>query len=451
MSLRLKINLVLALLLTFFLATFVYLQIDYTRSSVHEEIEGSNRVAIQLLTRISSLFQVEDPAALAEFLRQTGRVRANDIVLYGPAGEVLQQSPASSYKAGRDAPDWFARLVSPEIRERRIILPKAQLVITPNASRAILDGWDALQLIVISAGPAFLVGSLLMFWIVGRWLAPLERIRLALHQMERGDHTIRLPLLAGKEVREMGRAFNRMAQAVDETIQARQAAAEARAKLIAQREFTQVLQQRIEEERGALARELHDDLGQSLTAIRTISQSIALQTAHDQNPLNRSALLLMETAASMYDAMHRMIPRLRPSALDDLGLTEAVRDLVSATQLSHPGLAFDLHLDESIPALSEALQISAYRIVQEALTNVLRHAQASRVELRIEMDQDALVISIADNGRGSTEALERAGHYGIRGMRERAESLGGVIAFSRGGAGGLAVRARLPLDFESVL
>ncbi|MGA2551984.1 MAG: histidine kinase [Burkholderiaceae bacterium] len=449
MSLRLKINLVLSVFLTVFLATFIYFEIDATRSSVHEEIEASNRVAIQLLTRISLLFQVDDPAVLAEFLRQTGRVRANDIVLYDESGRPLHVSPAPTYKQGRDAPEWFARLVSPDIRARRIELPRAQLVITPNASRAILDGWDGLRLILYSGAPAVILASSLMFWLIGRWLAPLERIQGALYQMERGDHSIRLPPLAGKEAREMGRAFNRMAQAVDENLQARQAAAEARALLIAQREFTQVLQERIEEERRALARELHDDLGQSLTAIRTISQSIAMQAPEGQTALQRSAHLLGETASSMYDAMHRMIPRLRPSALDELGLVEAVRDLVSDTQLNHPDLAFRLEFDETMPVFPGPLQISAYRIIQEAITNVLRHANAKRVSVRLAVEQESFVISVQDDGQGSKEVLERPGHYGVRGMRERAEALGGVITFSRSSEGGLAVLARLPLALES--
>jgi two-component system sensor histidine kinase UhpB len=449
MSLRLKINLVLSIMLAAVLATFVTLEIDDTRSSVREEIEASNRVAIQLLTRISIVFPVDDPAALAEFLRQTGRVRANDIVLYDEHGRVLHVSPSATYKAGRDAPSWFTRLVSPDITARHIALPHGELVITPNASRAVLDGWDALKLIFITAGSLIAIASVVMFWLIGRWLAPLEQIQFALHQMEQGDHAIRLPTLAGKEAREMGRAFNQMAQAVDETIQARQAAAEARALLIAQREFTQILQLRIEDERRALARELHDDLGQSLTAIRTISQSIALQTDREHSALRRSAALLGDTATNMYDAMHRMIPRLRPSALDELGLVEAIRDLVADTHMNHPELAFDLEFEENLPPLPEMLQISAYRIVQEALTNIIRHAKASRVECRIAIEQESFVISIQDDGLGSKDALERPGHYGVRGMRERAEALGGVISFGHAAQGGLVVRARLPLILES--
>ena len=243
----------------------------------------------------------------------------------------------------------------------------------------------------------------------------------------------------------MGRAFNHMAQAVEENLQVRQASAQAQARLAAQRESTQLLNARIEDERAALARELHDELGQSLTAIRSIAKSL-LQYPELQDSRAKTAIeLLFATAGATSDAMHRMIPRLRPMQLDGMGLTDAVRDMVSDIQLSHPTLHIALQVAQPLPVLPDEMEISAFRIVQEALTNVVRHAQATQARMVFAVQDGWLEILVADNGKAGTTALQRDGHYGVRGMRERAEAFGGSLDFKVAVGGGLEVRLHLPL------
>jgi two-component system sensor histidine kinase UhpB len=382
---------------------------------------------------------------LVAFLRDTGRVRANDIRLYDTNGELLYQSPPSLYKAGRDAPAWYAALVRPPPTERSIDLDGARLVLTANPTRAILDGWDNLFDILFSQFLLLLLADLVLFWLVGRWLAPLERIERGLREIEQGDHQVRLPPLQGKEAGEMGRAFNRMAQAVEDNIQVRQASAEAQARLDAQREFTMLLHARIEEERAAIARELHDELGQSLTAIRSIAKSMMQHPDVVGGPLERHAKMLFDTAGMTSDAMRRLIPRLRPIQLEGMGLVDAIRDLLTETQQNHSEVRFELSVErEGLPALDDQLELTAYRIVQEAVTNVVRHSGASRAMVMIGVEGGALKMTIADNGKGA-ETLQREGHYGVRGMQERAAAFGGDIVFGRGADGGLAVRVTLPL------
>jgi len=250
--------------------------------------------------------------------------------------------------------------------------------------------------------------------------------------------------LPGKEAAEMGRAFNRMAQAVEDNIQVRQASAEAQARLDAQRDFTKLLHARIEEERAALARELHDELGQSLTAIRSIAKSLTQHPDVAGGPVERHAKMLFDTAGMMSDAMHRMIPRLRPIKLEGMGLVDAIRDLLTDSQQNNPDLRFELNVSGDIPVLDDELELSAYRIVQEAVTNVIRHAKASRAQVTIAAEPGQLRLCVSDNGRGA-ETLQREGHYGIRGMQERAESHGGSVLFNTSPEGGLEVSALLPL------
>ena len=448
MSLRMKINLVFSVLTCLLFAILIVVQVVGTRNSVREEMEASGRIATQLLTRISSFYSQNDLPGMINFLSDTGRVRANDIRLYDQSNQLLYQSPPSIYKAGRNAPEWYAALVAPSDNERVIQMSNARLVIQTNPTRAVLDGWDNLLDILFAELILFLLADLLILWLVGRWLEPLEKVQNGLRELGQGDHTVRLPPLAGKEAGEMGRAFNRMAQAVEENIQVRQASAEAQARLEAQRDFTKLLHARIEEERAALALELHDELGQSLTAIRSIAKSLMQHPNVAGSPIEQHAKMLFDTAGMTSDAMHRMIPRLRPIKLEGMGLVDAVRDLLTQSQQNNPNLRLDLAVSGELSAMPDELELTAYRIVQEAVTNIIRHAQASRVHVTIEVREGQLRLSIADNGIGA-QTLKRDGHYGVRGMQERAESHGGMIDFKPSKEGGLEVQVVFPLKQSS--
>lgn len=443
-SLRLKINLIFTALTVIVFGVLISVEIANTRASVREEMEASGRIAAQLLGRIGNYYSREGLPDLLNFLRSTGRVRANDISVFAPDGELLYQSPPSPYKVGRYAPDWYSALVAPPHSERVIHFPDATLLVVTNSTRAILDGWDNLRDILISQLVLFVLADVLIFWLVGHWLAPLERVQRGLREIEQGDHHVRLPPLPGKEAGQMGRAFNRMAQAVEDNIQVRQASAEAQARLDAQREFTQLLHARIEEERAALARELHDELGQSLTAIRSIAKSMMQHPDVAGGPLERHAKMLFDTAGQTSDAMRRMIPRLRPIQLEGMGLVDAVRDLLTETQQNQPEVQFELSVEGKLPALDDQLELSAYRIVQEAVTNIVRHAQATRAHVSVAVRAEALRLLIVDNGKGAA-TLQREGHYGVRGMQERAAAHGGEVTFQPADGGGLQVSVVIPL------
>ncbi|EGF30992.1 methanol utilization control sensor protein MoxY [Oxalobacteraceae bacterium IMCC9480] len=445
LSLRHKINLIFGLISVLVLGLLVTVQIQSARTSVREEIEASNRIAAQLLGRITWLSAMGGLEQLGGFLQETGRVRANEIRLQDQTGRLIYASPPSTYKAGRDAPDWYEALVTPHLPATTIVLAGGKLTVTPNPTRSVLDAWDDLKRIVLVEALLLLVADLLVFIILGRWLAPLDRIQNGLRAIERGDHAVRLPPLGGREAGELGRTFNRMAQALEENFQVRQASADAQARLAAQREFTTLLHQRIEEERTALARELHDELGQSLTAMRSIAKSLMQQAALCDGSNQRSVQMLFDTAGSTADALHRMIPRLRPLQLDGMGVADALRDLITELQLSHPALNLAFRADDDLPALSEATDITLYRIAQEALTNVIRHAGASRATVWLRRQGSDLCLSIADDGKGAAGTLIRAGHYGVRGMQERTESLGGTLNFQPGAHGGLVVDVTIPM------
>lgn len=446
MSLRLQINLLLTALIGIFVGVLLWQQVDNTRRSVREEVEAASLVATQLLTRVTWVYGQSGLPGMKEFLERLGRVRANDIELLDIGGAAIYRSPPSPYKAGRDAPEWFARIVSPPMEAKQIALPSGRLLVRADPSRATLDGWDDLVRLLWIAGAVFVLGNLLAYWLAGRALRPLRRVVDGLREMERGAFHTRLPELPGREAQVMSHAFNAMAQAVEENVAARRAAAEATEKLAENRELTQIIQARIEEERGAIARELHDELGQSVTAIKSVGLSIAQRAAGKDEAIEQAARLVVDTAGQIYDVVHHMIPKLRPLALDRFGLADALDDLLGDWRLQHPGIEFSLRRNDLPENLGDTLSTTVYRIVQDAVNNALRHAEATRIAIELGVADGDLTISVEDNGRGLPANWRTPGHYGVIGMRERAFTLGGMLELQKPEGGGLRVFARIPLN-----
>ncbi len=448
MSLRLQINLIIAVMMTLFIGTLVYQQIEDTRSSVREETEGANRVAIQLLTAVSGVYEESGVRGMMSFLHQLGRIRANDVSLYDSSGRLIYSSPQSLYKAGRAAPAWYSALVAPLAGPAQISIDGGRLLIQANSSRAVLDGWDSLMQLLWVGAIALAVINLAVFWFAGRILRPLQIVVEGLKRMEAGDYGARLPELGGREGRLMSATFNRTAQAVADSVADRRAAAEAQDRLRENRELTQMIQSHIEEERRLIARELHDELGQSITAIRSFGLIIQQQARPEDERVAEAARLLVDTAGQMYQAVHEMIPRLRPFALDSFGLGDAVADLVAAWRARHTGVPIVLQLADPLPQLGATQSLCAYRILQEALTNAFRHAAARQVTVSVGTEADELVVRVSDDGIGLDPGWEHSGHYGVRGMRERAVASGGSLQLISGPHQGTQVVARLPLTVQ---
>ena len=203
-----------------------------------------------------------------------------------------------------------------------------------------------------------------------------------------------------------------------------------------------------EEERRRLRRDLHDGLGPQLSSqALTIDAAIALMR---RNP-EAAEKLLLELKTDAQDAVtdiRRLVYGLRPPALDDLGLLGALRE--SAAQYGAKGLDVRVEAPESLPPLSAAVEVACYRIAQEALTNVARHANANActIYLAIE-DSDVLCVEVRDDGRGMPEPGENtAAGVGLTSMRERATELGGSLVIEPLPEGGTSVGARLPLPEE---
>ncbi len=444
MGLRLQINLIITALLGIFASLVIGLEIENTRRGVHEEVLGANVVATQLLSRVDWVYGYGGLEGLTDYLTRVGRVRANEISLYDAQNQLLYKSPAPTYKVGREAPEWYARLVSKPLAAKQIVLPKGRIELRADASRATLDGWDDLRPMLWMVLTGFVLGNLLVYALVGRALKPVRLLIDGLGKVALGDYDARMPTLSGHEGRQISAAFNGMAQSVQDSALARRQAQEATQALADNRELTQLIQTRIEQERGAIARELHDEMGQQVTAIKSVGLAIARKAAGQDAMIEQSARLVMGCADQIYDGVHRLIAKLRPLTLDRFGLRDALQDLLDDRRVHHAGVEMTLATTGSLEGLDDALATAVYRIVQEALNNALRHAKASRVEVILEATNQSLDLQVQDNGAGRLEQFVAPGHYGVMGMRERAEALGGQFELEQVAPTGVRVRVSLP-------
>ncbi|HHJ13709.1 MAG TPA: PAS domain S-box protein [Gammaproteobacteria bacterium] len=206
-----------------------------------------------------------------------------------------------------------------------------------------------------------------------------------------------------------------------------------------------------EEERRKLARELHDELGQCTTAIQA-DAALIYERSRDQNrPIATSARAILDVSARIYDVVHSMMQRLRPAVLDDLGLVAALQEEVDAWRARHPGIDCRLESPEGLEGLGEAINISVYRIVQEALTNVARHASARQVGIHLQLEPalagtpQRLRLSIHDDGRGMQPDPASRG-LGLIGMRERVEALGGHFTIHTADGEGVHIDIHIPVS-----
>jgi two-component system, NarL family, sensor histidine kinase UhpB len=198
-----------------------------------------------------------------------------------------------------------------------------------------------------------------------------------------------------------------------------------------------------EEERRRIARELHDELGQRLTALKM--ELSALMPPGRNSARDRRVASMIDMVDETVASVRRIATELRPLMLDDLGLNAAI-EWLAAGWAQRMGIAVSLQLDQDNPPLPEAVAIAVYRMVQEALTNVARHARATEVRVEVRHRADQLSFTVEDDGKGFPErSVYREGSHGLMGIRERAYMLGGELEIGLSALGGARVAVRLPL------
>ena len=213
------------------------------------------------------------------------------------------------------------------------------------------------------------------------------------------------------------------------------------------RQINQLIREHVDKERRALARELHDEFSQCATAIKTIGMTVANRAGGREPEIRAQALTIVSVAGQLYDMAHGMIRKLRAAAPHRLGLVRALEEAVAGWRTQYRDIRFELTLSGALETIPEELAAAVYRIVQESLTNVVRHAGASRVDIEVSREENTaplLRVIVADDGRGMG-AREGGPGFGLLGMRERVEALSGQFRVESRPGEGMRVVADLPL------
>ena len=265
------------------------------------------------------------------------------------------------------------------------------------------------------------VGLLVMlsanFFLLRHTLRPMERVMTRMRTVDLLRPGQRLAEDGGPEVGELVHVFNQMLERLE--VERRESGRRA---LLAQ-----------EAERARIAGGLHDEVGQVLTGV--LLQLESEGRSEETKAAVRQAL----------EEVRRIARELRPEMLEHLGLVSALTEL-SRKFAEQSGLAIERHFADDLPPLSDEAELAVYRIAQESLTNVARHAEASHVEVTLQRGAGSVVLRVVDDGRGLDETAALNGHDGLRGMRERAVLVGGALAVKRAHDGGVEVRLEVPAE-----
>ncbi len=424
--------------------------------AVHDiRSEGQGARQMQLLTAGLYELQVAPasrvPTVLEKIreLAQSDDLRHVQFELRDSANQsVMKSEPRYSGQASQRVGEWLASFNHRTARETDTVSWELQrsdglrwtVLLSPNfvsEQQEAAENLLGLLVMMMALTLALVIGTTLA---LSRAMRPVNRLLGILAQMGRRDYSARMPPSPINEIRVVGQAVNQLAQSLTDLESSR--------KLLSIKLLS--LQ---EEERAHLARELHDELGQKLTVIRMNAGYLSKASTLDSE--SRDALSdINEATTSIQKEVRDLLGRLRPHGPGhrlDTGEFERLVKLLVDGWRETPGTRqqFDLTLDIGQQPIHETVLLALYRITQEALTNIARHASATEVSVIIVREGDALVWSVYDNGRGIDSLPKALGTgNGLAGMRERIWSIGGTFEIEAHQPG-ITLGARVPIPNDA--
>ena len=451
MTLKLRLNLLITALLLLILFAGAFLSLDTALQNTRAEVKSAEKLVLYLFdTAILNNDKInQQKIARQTFnLQRLNHMRHIKIELLDVDGRVLDSNQATYREVNHEAPAWFESLANrltskwePSVRTLEFEgKPIGRLVITPDPTYEYAEKWkymsDLFKLVLVF----FVLVNLMVIWAVAQALKPTERILYALNELEEGNLETRLPMFKLPELARIGQKFNRMIETLQTSIQKNH-------------KLTQELITLQEQERKSLARDLHDEFGQCLTAIHT-DASVVLKLSEKKYPeLQQSALAITQLSRHLIDMVSGLLQKLRPGILDELGLEAALEDTLETWQTRHPNIKASVNIKGLDANLTETQNIAIYRLVQECLTNISRHAQAKHISIDIikttKSGKAGLQVSIQDDGKGFN--TKKTDGLGLPGMRERVEGLGGALsiqssmASSSSQQSGTEIKAWIPI------
>lgn len=472
LSLKARLSWLVGLVLISTLLINISIQLVRAGPRVRAEAGSNLRLTRELiLTTIANLPEAENPIpTLQRLYASLGGLRHVDIVILSADHEVPARWSEIRHGARHDVPEWFVRLVgvSPRVTTIPVLVGNrayGRIAIISNPFDELQEIWsDMTWLASVSLGVALAILALVLV-LVRFSLAPLGALRAGLADLEAGRHGIRIPPQGASEFREISGALNSLASTLDRV-------KDENRKLVNELIALQ------ENERREIARDLHDEAGPCLFSIRaaaTALQDVVSQPVPQIVRLRQISAIMDKASEALQSLFRGLLGRLRPQGLVELGLEPALKSLLASWKLSHPDVALRLTSPHDLSSLDEAIAFTAYRIVQEGVTNIVRHANAEWGEVRLEFGWGSnagvtdpeldgapqLNITIDDNGVGipvaemasapasaEPDAAAPSSGVGLLGMSERVQALGGTMVIEARSAGGTRIAVSLPLREE---
>ncbi len=448
LSLRGRLNTLLALIMVLGLIINIARLLLEAAPRVVAEDQSVIRLARGFVEAlVSGLNEGPDPEAtlerIVEGLKQLRHVSITRAPTRGSASAAPTTPGISSQP--QEVPEWFVALIHPE--QTTVSVPIAvngrslgSLVITSHPTDEIAEIWNGIvdQIQIGSAIAAALF--LITMTVVNRALAPIESLAEAMTGIEAGRYDTRVMPRGSPELAAICSKLNHLAAVLGTAVEDK-------------RQLAQRVVSLQDVERKEIARELHDEFGPYLFALRAQTSSLtrlADTPQPDLEALRKHIGAMADQVNALQQFNRRVLERLRPVGLAELGLTDALAALMRLWRETHPGVVIETSISPSLGVRSETAELTIYRIVQEALTNVFRHAGASRVDVTVApatpnpagpVGAEAIIVTVRDNGTG-LPADHKQG-FGMLGMRERVLALGGTMTVASTNQG-VTVKAMVP-------
>lgn len=437
MSLRYQINIRILLLSLVILMLSGSIAIWQARQAVDREVASSLNLALQLLDLGFSIASgSSDDNDWIYRLHTLKPIRHLQIQLRKPSGQLLDITASRKHVEQSELPPgWFIDLVVDDYPEAEYPLltgsrQPATLIIKAEPWDEITEIWQETITFFSTILLLVIMTMLAVHLMFNKTLQPISAIVTALKGIADGDYRQQLPHFAIREYSSIAAAINRVSDVL----------------AVSQQQNRALMQHSLEiqeDERQRLAQELHDELGQSLTGIKVMAIAAGKPQA-DSRGITGS---IVEICDHLMVVVRSMMQQLHPLSLTELGLHASLEDLLSHWMEKNPQLRFSLHCSDAVANLDQKITIQIFRIVQECLTNIIRHAQASRVEIEIgnaAEDPQRLCLRVQDDGVGCKLDDLKSG-FGLLGMRERIKSLDGKMQLWSQPGRGMLITATIPL------
>ncbi len=435
MSLRYQISIRILVISLCILLLGGSIGIWQARQSVKKEVDSSIHLALQLIKLGMGGTKANQTDWMSR-LSHLDQTRHLNIQLKMPSGKLINISGHSQRQKTDDMPpDWFVRLVLSDYPIVEYPIKTSNngtltLLIKANPMDEISEAWQESIAFFITLFALVLLTFLSVQLVFNKTIKSIHAIIEHLKGIEKGDYQKKLAGFSTREYDDIAKAINHMTDVLNKTEQQNRA-------------LTQHSLEIQEDERQRLSQELHDEFGQSLTALKVM----AVTAAHDKTDTQKITASMIEICDHLMAVVRSMMKQLHPLILTELGLKATLEDLLHHWEVRHTDTVFTLHYEDAVDQLEQSVMIQIFRVIQESLTNIIRHAHASQVDITlcIEPDSDTLVLSIIDDGVGCNLEQVSSG-FGLLGMKERITLLGGRFEIQSENNKGLKIMAEIPLS-----